>query len=318
MLLEICMANPDATRNDSFLYHVQYEIVEPLPQYMINMIMASWNIETARTEMEESLSLYSTQMGALSGLILNDLYYKAYLEPEDLFASDNTDYPALIKAWLDRIQSLTAKYDLVESLFDENATTEAESLLDSIPIMFNLSADQISDYNDFMFYYYFRNQLPLGTGGLSALSQSQLLELTDFACSKNNLATALASNALCHYYHICPEENYEVDISEGTRIMGQSNPISTAIDEVGGNPFVTVYPNPASDHAEFNYLFPYALTNSVLIVSDITGKEITRFELKQAQGSLVWNTSRVNDGFYYYIVYSGNQQVVSGTCSVKK
>jgi hypothetical protein len=41
MLLMICLANPDATRRTGFLDFLQYDIPNPIPQYMINLIVAS-------------------------------------------------------------------------------------------------------------------------------------------------------------------------------------------------------------------------------------------------------------------------------------
>jgi len=56
LLLEICIANPDATKDQGFLDLLRYEIPTPLPEYMINLIIASWDERTLRTELEEQLA----------------------------------------------------------------------------------------------------------------------------------------------------------------------------------------------------------------------------------------------------------------------
>ena len=66
MLLMICLANPDATRRTGFLDFLQYEIPSPLPQYMINLIVASWDDGTARTAMENMLANFSVDMSTVS------------------------------------------------------------------------------------------------------------------------------------------------------------------------------------------------------------------------------------------------------------
>ena len=60
LLLEICIANPDATKDEDFLEKLRCCIPTPLPEYMINLIRASWNQKTLRTELEEELSAFKT------------------------------------------------------------------------------------------------------------------------------------------------------------------------------------------------------------------------------------------------------------------
>jgi len=60
LYLEICLANPDATKNNDFLIFLQDETANPLPDYMIALIESSWNNKTLRTDMENALKLPST------------------------------------------------------------------------------------------------------------------------------------------------------------------------------------------------------------------------------------------------------------------
>ena len=60
LLLEICLANPDATKDEGFLEKLRCCIPTPLPEYMIDLIKASWENKTLRTELEEQLSAFKT------------------------------------------------------------------------------------------------------------------------------------------------------------------------------------------------------------------------------------------------------------------
>ena len=92
MLLMICLANPDATRRTGFLDFLQYEIPTPLPQYMINLIVASWDDGTPRTAMETMLANFSVDMATVSDKILEDIQKKMNLEVDSINQGDTTNY----------------------------------------------------------------------------------------------------------------------------------------------------------------------------------------------------------------------------------
>lgn len=58
MLLEVCLANPDATREEELLRILSDDIPNTLPSYMIDMIRDNWDTETTRTLLENGLAHY--------------------------------------------------------------------------------------------------------------------------------------------------------------------------------------------------------------------------------------------------------------------
>ena len=154
MLLMICLANPDATRRTGFLDFLQYEIPSPLPQYMINLIVASWDDGTARTAMENMLANFSVDMSTVSDKVLEDLQKK--MNVDSVSQGDTTNYLAQMNYWLNRIQTLSAKYDLIENYIIAGDFLNAEIQLSQIPDNFSLSEDQTQEYNDYTNFYFFR------------------------------------------------------------------------------------------------------------------------------------------------------------------
>jgi hypothetical protein len=317
MLLMICLANPDATRRTDFLDFLQYEIPTPLPQYMINLIVASWDDGTSRTVLESMLSNFNVEMATASNRILEDLQKKMNLEVDSVSQDDTTNYLAEINYWLNRIQTLSAKYDLIENYITAEDYLNAEIQLSQIPENFNLSEDQIQEHTDYSYFYFFRKSLLESNSSLQNLDSAQLASLINFSQGDINIAKCQALNALCFYYSICTEEDYS--LNEGNRMMNQNAPTSLNIDADKIDASVYVTPNPASSYASIIYKIASVMSGpAILIISDITGREEMRFNLVEATDQLYWDTSNVLSGMYYYSLIVGNKNISNGKIVVKK
>ena len=320
MLFMVCMANPDATRGNEFLTNLHDAIPNSLPQYMINLIIASWDNATARTAMENTLADYSQTMATTSNRILADYYYKNTQNMDSIDPTDTTNFPVQINYWLQRIQTLTAKYDLVENYYTTGEFTLAQDILDAIPYEFDLSEEQQAAYTDYCYFYQFRKNIYDCGQDLSVLNADQIQELVTFTEGDDNFAKGLAQNCLCFYYGICPEDNFD-EPSSGNRAGNTQNaPESVNLSETKNDPAnrVNVSPNPASEVATFNYFLPSIKENPVLSIYDMSGKEIAKFTIKNNQGQINWDTSTINSGVYYYFVKDRNTKIANGKITVKK
>jgi hypothetical protein len=319
MLLMICMANPDATRGDDFLDYLQYRIADPLPHYMINLIIASWDQKTARTTMEGVLGDYNSDMALISNKLLQDLYLKQSLDPDSLNLGNSINLTYEITNWLIRIQTLEAKYDLIENYFSSGEFENAEHVIENIPIDFKLTEDQQNQYNDYVFFYQFRKTLADQESNLSLLDSLQIETLVNFTQGDYNFAKGLAQNALCFYYDLCREDQYECGGSN--RIKQSINaPSSIAANEVNHTCDASVFvsPNPVSGVAAFSYSIPSFKDYPVLSISDITGKSIQSFTIKNHQGKLMWDTGSLKSGLYSYTVKENNSTIAKGKISIKR
>ena len=316
MLLMICLANPDATRRTGFLDFLQYEIPTPLPQYMINLIVASWDDGTPRTAMETMLANFSVDMATVSDKILEDIQKKMNLEVDSINQGDTTNYLQQMNYWLNRIQTLSAKYDLIENYFIAEDYLNAEIQLSQIPENFNLSEDQIQEHTDYSYFYFFRKSLLESNSNLQNLDSAQLASLISFSQGDINIAKCQALNALCFYYSICTEEDYS--LNEGNRMMNSNAPTSLNFDADKIDASVFVTPNPASTYTSIIYKISSANAPAILVISDITGREEMRFNLVEATDQLYWDTSNVLSGMYYYSLIVGNKNISNGKIVVKK
>ena len=115
--------------------------------------------------------------------------------------------------WLNRTQTLTAKYDLVELYLSEIDFEACESILDSLPENFNFSDDQEAAYIDYLYFYQFRKNLYDSGRDISQLETFEIDALVVFSEYPTTFAKVLARNTLCCYYELCMDENYEIDLN---------------------------------------------------------------------------------------------------------
>lgn len=101
MLLEVCLANPDATRGEGFLEFLEYQILNPVPSYMIDMIIASWGETTPRTILEDGLGYFEREKAVASNLLLSH------------YRTDTLDRTDSIRYWLKRRGDLGDQYSLL-------------------------------------------------------------------------------------------------------------------------------------------------------------------------------------------------------------
>ena len=299
MMLTVCMANPDATRDDEFLYFLLTEIPNPFYQYMIDLIVSSWNDETARTTIENMIADHNSDLGYISDKILIDLYFKQSLEIDEINPEDTTNYFEQINFWLNRTQNLEARYEQVENLFISGDIASCEVILESIPVDFELSDEQQIAHENYLFFYEFRKDLFASGYNLSELDSNQINLLFNYTQGNQNFAIGMIQNVLCFYFDICRDDNLE---ESENRFMHQSNaPVSVNLKSSETlSTMLTISPNPANDLITVRYKIPNNLFRSQVVICDVIGKEIKRITLFDTQGQVQIDISSLNKGVYYY------------------
>jgi hypothetical protein len=92
------------------------------------------------------------------------------------------------------------------------------------------------------------------------------------------------------YYH-------EIDSTSFTGILNTPSEIK-----------LEVFPNPAESRVQFDYDLPGIKVNSVITIYDLLGNPVRKMELSESEGTVMWDTSNVPDGLYFYIFTSSNNR----------
>jgi hypothetical protein len=300
LLLEVLMANPEATRSEAFLAKMQFQIANPLPEYMINMIRTSWNGATYRTALEGELA---TTHGKLSELRNKILY--TYQENEYLYNE------TAIETWRAKLPSLKNAYVAIENKLNAKNYEEATNLLDYLPTNFTLNESSMADYTAYVNLFNFKKMCLQDSIAINKLDSLKLIALKNIADEPiNTFARSMSRNLLCFFYNTCYNAENEMPISSTLR--------TTKSNDLQYNKETIVYPNPAKDFVVFYYKLNNKEEAKELIISDAIGKPIYTNNLNGINGQHIWDTKKVANGIYIYNLKTSTGRVISGQIVVKK
>jgi hypothetical protein len=303
LYLEVCLANPDATKDYSFLKFLQYEIPNPLPAYMISLIESSWSQKTLRTDMESALS----SAGSEKDYWLNLLIAEAQ--------QDSIQNRPLIRSlYLDR-GSYSDHFSVAEGYIEENSFNAAfETMYDLMQTLPKITAEQEAEIAAFEAYIAYRNALYSAEKSIYALDSADIDQLIYFVETHKGRGRVLAHNILCELYEICFE-----DIPERSLVQQQGQGGNESLPS--GDPSagtIQVFPNPAKEYTSFIWGFGSFDGVALLTITDRSGKQIHVRQLSGAQGQWVWDTRTVSNGVYLYEVTANGVQLGSGKIVITK
>jgi hypothetical protein len=75
---------------------------------------------------------------------------------------------------------------------------------------------------------------------------------------------------------------------------------------------VSAHPNPANHWVAFDYKLSNTGTKAMLAVTDGNGKLVWQEKLKESEGQVIWNTTDIPAGKYFYTLYIGGEGPESG------
>lgn len=141
--------------------------------------------------------------------------------------------------------------------------------------------------------------------------------------SRNITFTATANSHLIKFLPVDDDVNTNYSLSDinGALRMGiDSIYLSSATDIKGykdneSNNLRTsmAYPNPASSSTKIDYSLPSGVNNGEIVLYDIQGKEVKRFNVNSTFNTLMISTEDLQSGLYYY-----NLQTTQGISEAKK
>lgn len=281
MMLEICLANPEAVRSEELMDFLGNEIPNPLPAYMLDLIRACWEDETARTVLEATLAGYGSTMMFWSNVLIADMMQADELQPVDTLL----DY-------LNRRQTLPSVYSRIEALMADSNYTAAQLLMELIPQQYELNEAEASAYEHFVDWFDFRQGLHSEGRGLTELNEEELDGLQELA-SHYDRSGEQVRNLLCFLYGIC----IELELGDP-----ESQPKSSAASPYRDKDLeavtMEVFPNPAHTYLTCRIAREHIQGQAVLKLSDVSGRVVYQAGLKSLPGDHLIDTRGFPDGTY--------------------
>lgn len=304
MLLEICLANPDATRSQEFLDYLAQGTPCPLPQYMIDMIQDNWDLETSRTLLEKGLARFGGERDFYANALIRD----ARFQDEYTIAS--------LKAWHEERASFSDYYSIADIYIDYQEFDSARMVLVDIAIDLDFDDDQTIGHNNYLDYINLMENLYLNSKTVYDLDRLEKIALQAIADEPLGFATTKARNILNTINGTCEEYyGYVSDAQPKSARANVQNP-DKVLNEYYNK--VSCKPNPVKDYAIFEWELLTLEGMAQLSITDVHGVIVLQRTISEIRGAWTWDTHTIADGIYVYEIVSGNKQLASGKIVISK
>ncbi|HOZ41901.1 MAG TPA: hypothetical protein PLL25_13915 [Flavobacteriales bacterium] len=281
MKAEVCIANPDATKKEGFTKWLLTEALEPMPEYLVQLIEQSWDTRTFRTDMELELAEHHANLSQLA----TELRYIEQQRPQPS--------PAVLRNTWQQVRTTAARYAEALVLMGQGNYSEAHSVVSSIPQEHDLrSPEQLERFRMLDYITLLQNAANAGRAAheLTTAEVNQLKALSD---GQYDRAANWISNLLCVYYQHCrpPRTGGEAGGAKSQRT--RSNSSAERMADV-----ITIAPNPTQNWATVTYTLTKEATDGLIEVKDATGRPVLSERLAGKQGQVVLDTRLLAKGAY--------------------
>ena len=281
MKAEVCIANPDATQDKDLIKFLEEEADEPMPTYLIDLIRASWNTETYRTELELDMGDRHTAMTQAANELLL-LYHEAGGNPG-----------AQRWAW-QQIRTTAARYAEAQLLLGQSNYGEALAVVDSIQLdQSDLKSVQIQEQQRMSSYIQLLQDANALGRSYDQLDSGEVAHLEGLIADAYDRPANWISNLLCMSYHKC-----RAPLTGGKLGDPKSRFLDVGTTDVAPKNIFRTAPNPANSWVTFTYTFRAAPKNAYINVQDAVGKEVAQLTMPNEQGQLVLDTRQLGSGVY--------------------
>ena len=304
MLFEICMANPDATRDQEFLDFLANGIPNPLPQYMVDLIQENWDLETARTILERDMASAAYKMDYNMNLLLTNEKLK-----------DEPDIH-LLRNYYGQRDNLSDRYWITDSYIEEAKFDSSILVLDQIPIDFTLDDRLLDEYDNYYLYHDLLQSLNDSNRSIFDLDTNQVALLQQIADDNTGIPSIKSRNILCFVYELC--EEYPGNPSDTSQ--HKSTPVSISPEQILNKAYTSleVSPNPATYFTEFSWEILNLDCKARIEIYDLSGKIMASHCITEPKGKWAFDTRNLVPGTYLYSLTTHDSKLAEGKLTIQK
>ena len=286
MLLEVCLANVDATMGASFLNMLRYDIPNPMPEYMVLIIEAAWGTAGPLTQMKSSLAELALERDQTLALIFQAM------QSDSLYYADSLLY------WRMQRGEVSDYYAQANYFADMGERDTAEATYQAMEDLFSLEGTSLEEWEDFGHWLQFKLMMSDSTWQIDRLSEANQDSLLWMAENLSGSASGFARNILCFFYDTCPPmpEPPTSKPSEENLI-----PRSLAVPDCG------LFPNPASAKVMFHYGQGVAARFALY---SMEGRELINIALQEKPVSYTISVEPYPPGLYLYQIKNSQGMVL--------
>src|SRR5690554_255664 len=298
MLLEVLLANPDATRGGSFIAKLREVTNNSFPEYMIDYVKNNFDSRTLRTTLEGQMSSVHSELSSTRN-------YIKYLEK----SADEFSYQERLKT-VEMGSDLSHKVGLMDFYIENRQFALADSVLEEI-YNDNKMKEEVEFIDNYDSYLLFRTGL--GERNLAQLDSTEIDYLKDLAENKGRVA-GYAQNILCFFYDICSDIEL-LNGSAQTKSMNVSGE-SPTLNEVLYK--INVYPNPTVEFTSLSWEIYDELQNAEFRVFDLQGQEVMFGVIEENKSEKALDVRSLDNGVYILAIFNNGEQKLNQKFVVNK
>ncbi len=111
--------------------------------------------------------------------------------------------------------------------------------------------------------------------------------------------------------------NLEKMLNNSQSSLTEKNALSSILNETSSI-LSQNSPNPFSQTTLIRYNIPQKYTNSSLVILDMTGKMLMKYDNLNAQGQIIINAGKLLSGIYLYSLYNRNEEILTKKMIISK
>jgi hypothetical protein len=292
MVTEILVANPEATRQDGFLRWLQEESGHPLPEYLLGMVVASWDQRTYRDVLENEMAHHHGEMTQAANALLHH------------YRSDTTQVPLDSVRWVWRqLRTPAARFGEALTWLEEHRYDSAAAAIAWIPEEHRLNADGLAEVQRMQDWIRFLQGVHGSDRTTLQLDSAEVQQLVAMAGSTYDRPATFITNLLCFGYGICRPPSTGGDDGTPKSLPRTELPAAGKLVQA----LLAIHPNPADAWVAFDYDLLVPPDDALLVIRDITGREVYRKVLLEARQQVVWDTRMMAPGTYTATLINGKQ-----------
>jgi len=281
MLLEVLLANPEGTRKGGLIKWLEYEAPDPLPPYMLDLIVASWDQKTFRTQLESEMGQHHADMSLAADELIS--------EWKNDTLSINTD--SILSLW-QQVPSLGARYSEVLTRLERHEYEAATTLMNGLGNRYKLNDEQVKEREHTLMYIGILTNVHAAGRDLLKLEPAELTALREVAAFGCDRPALWAQNLLCFGYKECHAP------CTGPGGVQKAYKRPRAVPEKEPPSPLSIYPNPASSYVTFAYTLNKEAKDAVLVLRSMEGREVKRMPLTARQGQQLLDSRDFAPGTY--------------------
>jgi hypothetical protein len=239
-------------------------------------------------------------------------FYAANMLIRDFLINDSIQEMDSVRVWLTRKGDLFSYFSIVDSWLQENQPDSAAQVLNAIPMLFNLTGGDLTEYNYFDSLKTIQIVAQLAEKDDDDMVLDNLTEIQGFAEAGNYLASAQAqamiNSVLGNTYEqilVLPtEEAFQSRLSPPDKKDQVAREDAKAIASVS----LTAAPNPATETISVYYRLPDEEAAGKLKITTFSGLTIEEKDVLNSSGRIEFNIAHLPDGVYFCTLLSGGNK----------